>query len=114
MTARPAAAVGCLAEMFDMRRLPQVGLGSLSDRDRDALRLVAGGLGPREIASRLDVPEEAVYRLVTWVLDEVEPAPDGRTVAAVHAERGSRVATAAELDEFEELYGSSLPSDGEG
>lgn len=100
--------------MFDMRRLPQVGLASLSERDRDALRLVADGLGPREIAARLDVPEEAVYRLVTWVLDEVEPAPDGRTVAAVHAEHGSRAATAGELAEFEQHYGSSLPPDGEG
>lgn len=100
--------------MFDMRTLPQVGLASLSDRDRDTLRLVADGLGPREIASRLDVPEESVYRLVAWVLDEVEPAPRGRTLADVHAERGSRAASPDELHEFEQLYGRSLAPDGEG
>lgn len=102
------------AEMFDMRRLRLAGVGPLSTQERDALRLVADGLGPKEIAARLNVPEDAVYRLVAWVLDEVEPAPAGRTVASVHAECGSRAATMGELDEFDQLYGASLPSDEEG
>lgn len=97
-----------------MRRLPLAGLEPLSTQERDALRLVADGLAPTEIAARLSVPEDAVYRLVAWVLDEVDPAPAGRTVASVHAEGGSRAATAVELDEFEQLYGASLPSDDEG
>jgi FixJ family two-component response regulator len=100
--------------MFDMRRLPLTGLGPLSTQERDALRLVADGLGPKEIAARSNVSEDAVYRLVAWVLDEVEPAPAGRTVASVHAEHRSRAATAGELDEFEQLYGASLPADHEG
>lgn len=100
--------------MFDMRNLPSVGLPALSVQEQHALRLVADGLSPREIAARLDLPEESLYRLVAWVLDEVEPAPAGRTVAAVHADRGSRAAIAAELDEFERLHGSSLPPDHEG
>lgn len=100
--------------MFDMRSLPSAVLPTLTVREQQAIRLVADGLSPREIAARLDVSEESLYRLVAWVLDEVEPAPAGRTVADVHAERGSRAATAAELDEFERLYGHSLAPDDEG
>ena len=73
----------------------------MSEPEQDAIRLVAEGVGPGEIATRLDVPEESVHRLVAWVLDELEPARAGRTVADVHIERGSRAATATELDEFE-------------
>jgi len=83
-------------------------------RERQAIQMVAEGVSPREIATRLDVPEESVYRLVAWVLDEVEPSPGGRTVADVYAEQGSRAATTGELDEFDRLYGRSLRPDHEG
>jgi DNA-binding CsgD family transcriptional regulator len=100
--------------MSDMRSLSSVGLPSMSEPEQDAIRLVAEGVAPREIAARLGVPEESVYRLVARVLDELEPAPAGRTVADVHAEQGSRAATAVELDEFERVYGSSHAPDHEG
>ena len=100
--------------MFDLRSLPSVGLPDMTVREREAIRMVADGASPREIATRLDVREESVYRLVAWVLDELEPAPGGRTVADVHAEQGSRAATAGELDEFDRLYGRSLGPDHEG
>jgi DNA-binding CsgD family transcriptional regulator len=100
--------------MFDMRSLPSVGLPAMSEAEQNAIRLVADGVGPREIAARLDVPEELVYRLVAWILDELEPAPAGRTIADVHSERGSRAATAAESAEFSRLYGPSHAPDHEG
>jgi len=102
--------------MFDMRSLPAAAtaLSELTEQDRLVLRYVADGLSPREIAERMDLSEEQLYRLVVWVLDELEPAPDGMTIADVHARQGSRPASPAELDEFERLYGPSLPADGEG
>jgi DNA-binding CsgD family transcriptional regulator len=99
--------------MFDMHSLSSVVLPTLTMSEQHAIRLVADGLSPREIAARLDVSEESLYRLVAWVLEEVEPAPAGRTVADVHAERGSRAATVSELDEFERLYAKSLAPDDE-
>jgi len=100
--------------MFDMRKLRVGDLASVTAIEEQALRLVADGLSPREIAARLELPEDAVYRLVSWALEELEPAPRGRTLADVHAEDGSRPATAAELAGFEQLYGASLPPDHEG
>lgn len=97
-----------------MRNLSSVGHPSLTAEEQEALRLVADGLGPRDIASRLGMSEESLYRLVTWVLDELEPGPGGRRVADVHAEQGSRAATAMELEEFEQLYGRPLEADHEG
>jgi DNA-binding CsgD family transcriptional regulator len=102
--------------MFDIRELPSAAtdLPGLTQRDRHILRLVAGGWSPREIAERLQVSEESLYRLVAWVLEEVEPAPGGRTMHDVHAQHGSRPADAAGMDEFERHFGPSLPQDGEG
>ena len=44
--------------------------------------------------------------------DESPPAPDGRTIADVHAQYGSKPATPEEVSEFERTYGPSLPADG--
>ncbi|GEM_PF-7103960 len=43
---------------------------------------------------------------------EVEPTYT--VMSDVHRRNGSRPATATEVEEFERLYGPSLPSDGEG
>ncbi len=102
--------------MFDMRSLPSAlaEIPRLTEPEQRMLTLVAEGLSPREIAERLEMPEDALYRLVAWVLDEIEPAPDGMTVADVHARDGGRPATAEDLEEFERLYSPSLAADGEG
>lgn len=102
--------------MFDMRSLPSAvaGLSRLTEQEQHALRLVAEGVAPREVAERVEISEVALYRLVAWVLDELEPAPAGMTIADAHAADSTRPATPAELDEFERLYGQSLPADDEG
>ncbi len=97
--------------MFDMRDLEAAGL---TPTELEALAGVAHGESPKAVSARVGMPEAAVYRLVAWALDEVEPHPESMTMADVHAAHGSRPATAAELDEFVELFGNSLPSDHEG
>jgi DNA-binding NarL/FixJ family response regulator len=101
--------------MFDMRTLPEKArdLPALDERERLVITLIGQGRSPREIAEQLNMAESQVFRLVTGVLDEMEP-PGGPTLAAVHARHGSRPATAEELVEFDELYGASLPPDAEG
>jgi len=83
--------------MFDMRSLPTAAttLPDLTEQDQLILRYIAEGLSPREIARLMHVSEEQLYRLVVWVLDELEPAPDGITIADVHARHGSRAASPA-------------------
>jgi len=102
--------------MLDMRALPSAAaaLSDLTERDQVVLRLVAEGLSPREIADRVDLSEDALYRFVAWVLDELAPAPDGETMRDVHSRHGGRPAKPSELEEFERRYGSSLPPDYEG
>lgn len=100
--------------MFDMRNLEAAGLQTLSPIEAEVLRAVADGASPKEISARVGMPEDALYRLVSWAIDEVEPAPAGMTMADVHAANGSRPASAAELDEFTALFGSSLHADDEG
>jgi DNA-binding CsgD family transcriptional regulator len=102
--------------MFDMRELhaAAASVADLTDRDREVLRLVGEGASPREIAARLNVSEETLYRLVGQVLDELAPGPDGETMAAVHDRHGSRPADEAELAEFERSFGTALPPDDEG
>lgn len=100
--------------MFDMRKLEAAGLQSLTATEAEALRAIADGASPKEISARVGIPEDALYRLVNWALDEVEPAPSGMTMTDVHAAHGSRPATPAELDEFAELFGTPLPADDEG
>jgi DNA-binding CsgD family transcriptional regulator len=102
--------------MFNMRTLPAAaaGLGELSAVERRVLGYVADGLSPKEIAERVEISEDELYRLVAWVLDELEPAPNGETMRNVHARHGSRPATPEDLEEFEREYGPSLPRDGEG
>lgn len=99
--------------MFDMRSLHVAGLPPLAAVEQQALRLVAEGVSPREISEWLGLAEDALYRLVSWALDELEPAPGGRKMADVHAATGSRPATADDAAEFDRLYGASLPPDDE-
>ena len=101
--------------MFNMRTLPSAAASlELSDVEQQVLAYIAEGLAPKEISERVDVPEDELYRLVAWVLDELEPAPGGDTMRDVYARHGGRPATSADLEEFEHRYGSSLPPDGEG
>lgn len=102
--------------MFDMRTLPAAAaeFPELSVVERRVLGYVADGLSPKEIAERVEVGEDELYRLVAWVLDELEPAPAGETMRDVHARHGSRPASPGDLQEFERRYGPSLPVDGEG
>lgn len=101
--------------VLDMRALPSAAaaLSDLTERDQVILRLVAEGLSPREIAHRVDLSEDALYRFA-WVLDELAPAPEGETMRHVYSRHGSRPASPGELEEFERRYGSSLPPDDEG
>jgi hypothetical protein len=101
--------------MFNMRTLPSAAAGlELTDVEQQVLAYVAAGLAPKEIAERIEMGEDELYRLVAWVLDELEPGPAGDTMRDVYARHGGRPGTSAELEEFERRYGPSLPSDGEG
>jgi hypothetical protein len=78
-----------------------------------------GDLGMRRCCAPVwsaagDVSEDELYRLIAWVLNELEPAPGGDIVGDVYTRHGGRPATSAELEQFEHRYGPSLPSDGEG
>jgi hypothetical protein len=53
-------------------------------------------------------------RLVAWVLDELQLAPNGDTMHEVHTRHGSRAASPPDLDEFERRFGPSLQPDDEG
>jgi DNA-binding CsgD family transcriptional regulator len=68
---------------------PEVGpagnLAALSDRERDALRLVAGGLADREIARRLGLSPHIVHRHLANVRTEL--GLPTRAAAAVQASR---------------------------
>lgn len=100
--------------MFDIRTLDAAGLQTLTPTEAEVLRAIADGASPREISVRVGMPEDALYRLVSWAIDEVEPAPSGMTMADVHSTGGSRPASVEELDEFTTLFGPSLPADDEG
>ena len=85
---------------------------SLSDWD-DHIKGVAGGMrGPN--VQRLGQSSVLSASGEVGSVDEAPPAPAGRTIADVHAERGSRPATAEEFAEFEQRFGPLLPTDGEG
>jgi len=101
--------------MFNMRTLPSAAASlELSAVEEQVLAYVAEGLAPKEIPQRVDVPEDELYRLIAWVLDELEPAPGADTMGDVYARHGGRPATSAELEEFEHRYVPSLPPDGDG
>jgi DNA-binding NarL/FixJ family response regulator len=104
------------SEMFDMRTIPAAAgtLGDLSERDELLLRYVSEGLAPREIAERLEIEEDELYRFVAWVLDELPPEPDGETMSDVYRRHGGVPAGPRDMDEFERLYGPSQPADDEG
>jgi hypothetical protein len=98
--------------IFNMRSLPSAAASlELTDVEQQVLAHVAGGLAPKEISQRVDVPEDELYRLIAWVLDELEPAPGGDTMRAVYARHGGRPATSRELEHW---YRRSPPPDGEG
>jgi hypothetical protein len=101
--------------MFDMRALPTAAatLTELSERDQAILRDVAGGLSPKEIAERIDIPEDELYRFIAWVLEEIQPAPNGDTMREVYARHASRPVSPSDIEEFERRFGPSLPSDDE-
>jgi hypothetical protein len=71
-------------------------------------------LNPKEIAERVEIGEDELYRLVAWVLEELQPTPDGETMRNVYARHGGRPAQGEDLEEFERRFGLSLPTDGEG
>jgi hypothetical protein len=101
--------------MFNMRTLPAAaGALDLSVAEQQALGYVAEGLSPKEIAERVEISEDELYRLVAWVLDELQPAPGGETMASVHERHGSHPASSEDLEEFERQFGPSSPKDGEG
>lgn len=114
--ARTSSGLRFSEAMFDMRSLPSAAaeLTELTEQERQALRLVGEGLSPRQVAERLALSEDALYRLVAWALDELEPAPAGETMSDVHARHGTRPASPAEVAEFERRYGPLLAPDGEG
>lgn len=102
--------------MFDMRALPTAAatLTELSERDQAILRHVAGGLSPKEIAERIDIPEDELYRFIACVLEEIQPAPNGDTMREIYARHSSRPGSPSDIDEFEWHFGPSLPPDDEG
>jgi hypothetical protein len=102
--------------MFDMRGLPTAAaaLTDLSERDQAILRDVAGGLSPKEIAERIGIPEDSLYRFIAWVLEEIQPAPNGDTMREVYARHASHPASPSDMKEFERRFGPSLPPDDEG
>ncbi len=100
---------------FEMRSLTDEAarLPALDESERQAMALIGEGVAPREVAERLGMDEPQVYRLVVDVLDYLKP-PGGPALHELHATHGSRPATADEIAEFEEMYGASMPPDGEG
>ena len=103
--------------MFDMRGLPAVvdRLPQLDERETAILALVAEGASPRDIASRVGMHEDDLYRFVAWVLEELPPEPEGMTMAEMYRRHGGRAATDDELDEFDRLYATAgEPARGEG
>ena len=98
-----------------MRTLPSAAAGlELTDVEQQVLAYVAEGLAPKEISQRVEMPEDELYRLIAWVLDELEPAPGADAMGDFYARHRGRPATSVELVEFEHRYGPSLPPDGEG
>ncbi|HWY89973.1 MAG TPA: hypothetical protein VNY31_04815 [Solirubrobacteraceae bacterium] len=89
-------------------------LTELSERDQAVLRDVAGGLSPKEIAERIDIPEDELYRFIAWVLEEIQPAPKGDTMHEVYARHASRPASPSDIEEFERRFGPSLLPNDEG
>jgi hypothetical protein len=101
--------------MFNLRTVASAAARlELTNVEQQVLAYVAEGLAPTEISQRVDMPEAGLYRLIAWVLDELEPAPGAETMGDVYARHGARPAASAELEEFEHQYGPSLPPDGEG
>jgi len=83
----PSVARRVLAEFARLAppaRPPDAGLaGPFSDRERDILRLLAGGLSNREIAARLCLAEGTVKNHVTAILQKL--GARDRTQAALRA-----------------------------
>jgi DNA-binding NarL/FixJ family response regulator len=69
--------------LLDARRRPALRSPDLSAREVEVLRLVAGGLSNRQIASRLGIAERTVKAHLTRVFDRIGVAD--RTSAALWA-----------------------------
>jgi CheY-like chemotaxis protein len=102
--------------MFETQELTEIEtvLASLNEDEETALRYVGQGMSPAEVAHRVDLTEEDLYRLIAWVLEELPPGPAGRTMSDVHRDHGVRAASQDELVEFDELYGESMLPEDEG
>ncbi len=100
----------------DMRALPTVAaaLTDLSERDWAILRDVADGLSPKEIAERIGIPEDVLYRFIAWVLEEIQPAPNGDTMREIYARHANHHASPSDIEEFERRFGPSQPPNDEG
>jgi pimeloyl-ACP methyl ester carboxylesterase/DNA-binding CsgD family transcriptional regulator len=68
---------------------PAVNLAALSDRERDVLRLVAGGLADREIARRLGLSPHTVHRHLANIHTKL--GLPSRAAAAVYATRAGLI-----------------------
>lgn len=79
------AARAAMLELGAAREVSPPPLPALTPREREVLRLVAGGLTNRQIAERLVVSEHTVHRHVTNILRKLELP--SRAAAAAHAVR---------------------------
>jgi hypothetical protein len=52
-----------------------------------------------------------LYRFIAWVLEEIQPAPNGDTMSEVYARHASHPASPSDIEEFERRFGPSLPPD---
>ncbi len=102
--------------MFDTQQQGEIDevLADLDEREEAALRYLREGLSATEVAERLELPEDDLYRLVAWVLEELPPGPVGQTAADIHRRHRLRAATEEELSKFEDLFGPALPAEDEG
>ncbi|HEV3322044.1 MAG TPA: hypothetical protein VG147_07630 [Solirubrobacteraceae bacterium] len=56
-------------------------------------------------------PEDELYHFIAWVLEEIQPAPNGDTMREVYARHAGHPASPSDMKEFERCFGPSLPPD---
>ncbi|MEI4488836.1 response regulator transcription factor [Frigidibacter sp. MR17.14] len=81
----PSLAAKVLTRMRAPRRAEADPLDSLTPREEEILRLVAGGLSNKEVARRLDLQERTVKHHMTQILQKLQLR--NRTEAALAAQR---------------------------